>query len=152
MATFQSSPVEPFGGKDDFDVSKTHVVYTTLDPELPPAWHTKQNVSPTGPGFMLGNRLYSKVYVVNLEGKNRKEVTSRKHGATHTPVFSNDGTKVAWTELAEDGYESDRAVLVIYDLKKDESYTLTSHWDRSPSSISVCTGASPSTMRAHVLL
>jgi hypothetical protein len=49
----QSSPVEPFGDKDDFDVSKTHVVYTTLDPELPPAWHTKQNVSLKNSGFVL---------------------------------------------------------------------------------------------------
>lgn len=78
-----------------------------------------------------------KVYVVDLEGMNRKEVTSGKHGATHTPIFSNDGTKVAWTELAEDGYESDRAVIVVHDLKEDESYKLTPHWDRSPASLSV---------------
>ncbi|KAF9649801.1 hypothetical protein BDM02DRAFT_3186014 [Thelephora ganbajun] len=48
------------------------------------------------------------------------KVTSRKHGATHSPIFSNDGTKVAWAELAEDRYESDCAVLVVYGLK-DES-------------------------------
>lgn len=82
----------------------------------------------------------SKIYVVDLEGKNRKEVTSGKQGATHSPIFSNDGTKVAWTELAEDGYESDRAVIVVYDLKKDESYKLTPHWDRSPASIFVRMG------------
>jgi Tol biopolymer transport system component len=78
-----------------------------------------------------------KVYVVDLEGKNRKEVTSGKHGATHSPSFSNDGTKVTWTELAEDGYESDRAVIVVYDLKKSESYQLAPRWDRSPASLSV---------------
>lgn len=87
---------------------------------------------------MLDNRLdFLKVYVVDLEGKDRKEVTSGEHGATHSPIISNDGTKVAWTELAEDGYESDRAVLIIYDLKKGESYKLTPHWDRSPASLSV---------------
>ena len=41
----QKAPVEPFGGTDDFDVSQTHVIYTTKDPELSPAWHTKQDVS-----------------------------------------------------------------------------------------------------------
>ena len=51
---FQSSPVKPFGGKDDFDVSKSHVVYTTLDPKLPPAWHTKQNVGSHDSGFDVG--------------------------------------------------------------------------------------------------
>lgn len=42
----QSSPVEPFGGTDDFYVSKQSVIYTTLDPafEEERAWHTKQNV------------------------------------------------------------------------------------------------------------
>ena len=89
---------------------------------------------------MLSYSLELQVYVVDLEGKNRKEVTSGEHGATHTPAFSNDGTIVAWTELAEDGYESDRAVLVVYDLKKDESYKLTPRWDRSPDSISVRMG------------
>lgn len=78
-----------------------------------------------------------KVYVVGLDGENRKEVTSGKHGATHTPIFSNDGTKVAWTELAEDGYESDRAVIIVYDLEKDESYKLAPRWDRSPASLIV---------------
>ena len=39
------TPVEPFGGTDDFDVSDTHILYTTKDPLLPEAWHTKQNVS-----------------------------------------------------------------------------------------------------------
>ena len=40
----QYSPVAPFGGTDDFDVSATHIVYTTKDTKLPEAWHTKQNV------------------------------------------------------------------------------------------------------------
>ena len=52
IIVMQRSPVEPFGGKDDFDVSNTQVVYTTLDPELPPAWHTKQNVSSKDSGFV----------------------------------------------------------------------------------------------------
>lgn len=42
--TGHSSPVEPFGGDDDFAVSKTHVAYTAKDPVLPEAWHTRQNV------------------------------------------------------------------------------------------------------------
>jgi len=42
--TKHSSPVEPFGGTDDFDVSRNLVIYTTKDPELDEAVHTKQNV------------------------------------------------------------------------------------------------------------
>jgi hypothetical protein len=44
MLSLQHTPVEPFGGLDNFDVSQTQIIYTTKDPNLPEAWHTKQNV------------------------------------------------------------------------------------------------------------
>lgn len=84
-----------------------------------------------------------------------RELTSGKQGATHNPVFNGDGYKVAWAELDEDGYESDRLVVetsspadsdsscmhrakvVIYDLKKDIRYTLTQRWDRSVEELAV---------------
>ncbi|KAI0702288.1 Alpha/Beta hydrolase protein [Cytidiella melzeri] len=113
--TNHRTPVLPFGGTDDFDVSASHVIYTAKDPDLPPAWHTKQNV-----------------YIVPLDGQSKpKELTSGKQGATHSPVFSNEGDKAAWIELAEDGYESDRGKVIIYDLVQDVRYTLTEKWDRS---------------------
>ncbi|KAG8911934.1 hypothetical protein FRC00_005530 [Tulasnella sp. 408] len=37
--------------------------------------------------------------------------------------------------MAEDGYESDRAVLVLYDLKTNKRWYLTQDWDRSVQSI-----------------
>ncbi|KAF7422399.1 hypothetical protein PC9H_010555 [Pleurotus ostreatus] len=114
--TSHSSPVEPFGGTDDFDISHSHLVYTTKDPELPEAWHTKQNV-----------------YVVDLQNQHqRKELTSGQQGAIHSPVFNLEGNKVAWLELDKDGYESDRAKIVIYDLNKGVRFTVTQDWDRSP--------------------
>ncbi|TBU27033.1 Alpha/Beta hydrolase protein [Dichomitus squalens] len=117
--TNHHAPVEPFGGTDDFDVSDTHVIYTTKDPQLPKAWHTKQNI-----------------YIVDIHGlATPRELTSGEHGATHSPVFNTAGDKAAWTQLDRDGHESDRAKLVIYDLKKDVQYTLTEHWDRSVGSI-----------------
>ncbi|KAL0580657.1 Dipeptidyl-peptidase 5 [Marasmius crinis-equi] len=118
--TGHSSPVEPFGGTDDFDVSGERVIYTTLAPEAPGAWHTKQNI-----------------YVVDIAGGKPQELTSGKQGATHNPVFNEAGTKVAWLELDEDGYEADRAKIVIYDLKKDVRFTLTQDWDRSPDELAI---------------
>ncbi|EIW81008.1 alpha beta-hydrolase [Coniophora puteana RWD-64-598 SS2] len=116
--TPHSSPVEPFGGTDDFDVSSTHIVYTTKDPELPQAVHTKQNV-----------------YIVPFDGSKVTELTSGKQGATHSPVFNKQGDKIAWTELDEDGYETDKAKIVIFDLTKNVRYTLTQSWDRSADSL-----------------
>ena len=36
-----------------------------------------------------------------------------KHGATHAPVFSTSGTKVAWLQQDEDGNEADKCVLLL---------------------------------------
>ncbi|KAH7925143.1 alpha/beta-hydrolase, partial [Leucogyrophana mollusca] len=113
-----SSPVEPFGGTDDFDISNSHIVYTAKDPKLPKAWHTKQNI-----------------YYVDFKGSKTIELTSGKQGATHAPVFSGQGDKVAWLELDKDGDESARSKIVIYDLTKDVRYTLTQNWDRSPNAL-----------------
>ncbi|KDQ62499.1 hypothetical protein JAAARDRAFT_30397 [Jaapia argillacea MUCL 33604] len=117
--TGHSAPVEPFGGTDDFDVWQDLIVYTTKDPKLPPAWHTKQNV-----------------YIIDTKGEKKpKELTSGKQGATHSPVFSKSGDKVAWLELDADGYEADRAKIVIYDLIANIRFTLTQQWDRSPDAL-----------------
>jgi Tol biopolymer transport system component len=48
------------------------------------------------------------VFLVDLNGGKPRELTSGKQGATHSPVFNTQGDKVAWLELDEDGYESDR--------------------------------------------
>lgn len=80
------------------------------------------------------------IYIVDLEGKSKpRELTSGKQGATHAPVFSAQGDKVAWVELDLDGYESDRGKIVIYDLEKDVRYTLTQKWDRSGGELAVST-------------
>lgn len=82
--------------------------------------------------------LYYQVYLTDIMGRTQpRELTSGKQGATHSPVFSKQGDKVAWLELDQDGYESDRAKIVIYDLHKDVRYTLTQHWDRSPGGLAV---------------
>ncbi|KAJ7147076.1 Alpha/Beta hydrolase protein [Mycena crocata] len=117
--TGHSSPVEPFGGTDDFSVVGSSVLYTAKDPVLPQAWHTKQNV-----------------YLVNtMSPGNPKELTSGKQGATHGPVLNFDATKAAWLELAKDGYEADKANIVIYDIIKGIRFSLIQDWDRSPDSL-----------------
>jgi hypothetical protein len=47
----QYTPVEPFGGTNDYAVSDQYIVYTTKEPELPEAWHTKQNVRTPSPSL-----------------------------------------------------------------------------------------------------
>ena len=92
-------------------MSATHIVYTTKDPKLPVAWHTKQNVCCIYSRVfhcINGLRTYQ-VYIVPINAEEEpKELTSGKQGAIHFPIFNNKGSKVAWLELDEDGHESDR--------------------------------------------
>ncbi|KAI6110982.1 Alpha/Beta hydrolase protein [Pisolithus croceorrhizus] len=113
-----STPVEPFGGKDDFDISGSQIIFTAKDPKLPKATHTKQNI-----------------YLVSFDGSDLVELTSGVHGATHAPIFNRQGTKAAWLQLDEDGHESDRHKVVIHDLAKSVSFTVTQEWDRSPNAL-----------------
>jgi hypothetical protein len=62
-------------------------------------------------------------------------LTPHSHGAISGLTFSPDGSKLAWLEMALDGYESDRRVVVVHDTEKATRWTDT--WDRSPSSVTV---------------
>ena len=74
-----------------FDICST--VALNIFDRLPEALHTRQGVylAPLIPAVGL-----------------TRELTSGSQGATHNPVFSKDGKKVAWTEMVKDGYEADR--------------------------------------------
>ncbi|KDQ15014.1 hypothetical protein BOTBODRAFT_54910 [Botryobasidium botryosum FD-172 SS1] len=111
-----SEPVGPFGGSNDFDLSSIYIVYTTKDPSVNKALHTRQLV-----------------FTVSLKGGEKPtQLTSAKHGAVHGPVFNKQGNKIAWLQLDKDGYESDRAQAIIYDPEADVRYNLTPQRDRSP--------------------
>ncbi len=56
--------------------------------------------------------------------------------ATDTlPAPSPDGKWLAWAAMARPGYESDRQVLMLKNLKSGKVQALTQNWDRSVSSI-----------------
>ncbi|KAG9035594.1 hypothetical protein FRB95_011000 [Tulasnella sp. JGI-2019a] len=109
------TPVEPFGGAEDYDISGTQIIYTAKDPLVEEASHTRQNI-----------------YIAPITGGvTASQITTGHQGATHTPIFNPQGTVVAWAEMAKDGYESDRARVVIYDLAKCARWYVTEKWDRS---------------------
>ncbi|KAN0065808.1 Dipeptidyl-peptidase 5 [Thecaphora frezii] len=113
------SPVKPFGGADDFAVSDKFVAWTAKDPELPLAWHTKQNI-----------------YIAPLKGgEPPRKVSSGEHGWAGSPAFSPDGKTLAWLQMRKDGFESDRRIIQFYDLDAAKQDELFGTWDQSPSSI-----------------
>lgn len=131
----------PFGGAEDYNLSEKHIIYTTIDPEHPQAWHTRQNVSYSVTG-VLSSSMFPQVYIVPLSVDYKstatpKHLTSGKQGAAHSPILSPSGVWGAWLELEEDGYESDRARVVLSHISTGRRVILYAldKWDRSPTSI-----------------
>lgn len=118
-------PVAPFGDTSDFsgNIKNGLAIFTTKDPEVNPAWHTRQNI-----------------YTVSLdgnvhEGDGLKQVSKGEYGATNSPIFSNDGKWAFWLEMKRDGFEADKKFIKALNLEREDSFYLAKDWDSSPTNI-----------------
>jgi dipeptidyl aminopeptidase/acylaminoacyl peptidase len=128
-------PIKPFGGADNFDLSpRGGIAFVSKDPDLDPALNTKCNV------YLVNVDLWTQGPVA---GPRRVEVKGFE-GASTAPVFSPDGSHVAFLSQKRNGYESDQnRIFVLGDLEADKLEASCEHglvasqtgWDRSPSSI-----------------
>lgn len=124
------SPVPPSGGLDNFDLGAKAIVFVAKDPSLNPATNTKSNV-----------------YFVTIDGSTysepKKIELSGFEGASTAPALSPAGNGVAFLQMKENGYESDKnRILLCADLSEPSATTelLETNdgrgmWDRSPESI-----------------
>ncbi|GAA6059975.1 hypothetical protein JCM10212_001324 [Sporobolomyces blumeae] len=120
-------PVGPFGSSADFTLSATHLAFHSKDPALPRAWHTRTNVYVVPLLFSSGS--------TSEEDSMPHIVSSGSQGASASPAFNREGTRLAWLEMRQDGYEADRNRVMVYDLEKRETTGVTEEWDRSPASV-----------------
>ncbi|KAJ4290682.1 hypothetical protein N0V88_006430 [Collariella sp. IMI 366227] len=127
------SPVPPFGGTGDFDISEIGIVFVAKDPELTAALYTKTDL-----------------YFIRLKSFTEPKPPSPQivktpglDGYSQSPVFSNDGKKVAFTRMQSKQYESDKTRLILVpDITKPdqtEEFYATSDgaggWDLRPDTI-----------------
>ncbi|KZV68039.1 alpha/beta-hydrolase [Peniophora sp. CONT] len=120
---------------NDFDVSASQVVYTTKDPELSEAFHTKRDASSRPTSFACAADV-EQVYLVDIHGRSpTRELTAGAHGETSNPVFSPDGKLIAWLESSQDGAFAQKNFVVVYNTQTDARLEILQDWDRSPSSI-----------------
>lgn len=97
------SPVPPFGGTGDFDISKNGLVFVAKDPKLDPANYTKTDL-----------------YYIPLKTFTEAQApppqlikTGNLKGYSGSPVFSPDAKSVAFTRMRSQQYESDKPRLLI---------------------------------------
>jgi dipeptidyl aminopeptidase/acylaminoacyl peptidase len=127
------SPVPPFGGAGDFDISKNGIVFVAKDPELDPA-----------------NRTKTDLYFIPLQTFTERQApspqivkTGNLKGYSQSPTFSPDAKSVVFTRMKSDQYESDKPRLLlvpdITDLTNVQEFFETKDgegkWDLRPEGI-----------------
>lgn len=77
----------------------------------------------------------SDLYLYDIASGKTKNLTNGMMGYDTDPVFSNDGTKLAWLSMEHDGYESDKKRIFIMDMATGKKTDLTANWDYSVDNI-----------------
>jgi dipeptidyl aminopeptidase/acylaminoacyl peptidase len=115
------APPRPFGGMEEISITPDgkDVVFAAKVSSKDAAWSTNVDlfVAPADGGTAS----------VNLSSQNLAEDSH--------PVFSPDGSKLAYLAMSRPGYESDRRRVVVMDWKTRRTLSSTDAWDRSPAEL-----------------
>ena len=111
------SPQKPFGGSEDIAWSPDgkKIVYVSKKYQ--------------GKDYALGTN--SDLYLYDIENKTTLNVTEGLEGYDTHPVFSNDGSKLAWLNMERGGFESDKNAIFFYDLASKNRLPITKDFDIS---------------------
>ncbi|HNW56334.1 MAG TPA: S9 family peptidase [Bacteroidales bacterium] len=77
----------------------------------------------------------SDIYLYDTETGKEINITEGNKGYDRYPVFSPDGSKIAYQSMERDGYESDLDRLFVYDIKDGTGTWITRSWDFDVSNI-----------------
>ncbi|MFO8130169.1 MAG: S9 family peptidase [Bacteroidales bacterium] len=99
------SPLSPFGGMEQitWGPGNNLIAYTAKKMQ----------------GLEYSRSTNSDIYVYNIAKDTTWNLTEGMMGFDTAPVFSPDGSKLAWESMERDGYESDKNRLFVYDFNKD---------------------------------
>ncbi len=108
-------PMRPFGGAESFAWAPDgkSIVYVSR--------------KKTGIEYSLSTN--SDLYLYNLADGSHTNLTEGMMGYDTNPIFSPDGSILAWTSMERDGYESDKNRLFILDLSTNKKVDLTANFD-----------------------
>ncbi|MBU8893007.1 MAG: S9 family peptidase [Bacteroidales bacterium] len=112
------SPLMPFGGIEEI----------TWSPDSKTVAYTCKKLS--GKEYSLSTN--SDVYLYNLETKETTNFTEGMPGYDWQPLYSPDGSKLAWLSMKRAGFEADKQRLFIADLATGEKKDYSEDFDHSP--------------------
>lgn len=115
------SPLKPFGGSEEISWTPDgkHVAYTCK--------------KLTGKEYAFSTN--SDIYLYNIDNKEVKNLTEGMMGYDKAPVFSPDGSKMAWLSMERAGFEADKDRLFILDIATGQKTYMTPDFDYSVSNI-----------------
>jgi dipeptidyl aminopeptidase/acylaminoacyl peptidase len=115
------APPRPFGGTEQVSIAPdgNEVVFAAKMSSKDAAWSTNVDL------FVA--RSDGATAPINLSAQNLAE--------DGNPVFSPDGSKLAYLAMVRPGYESDRRRVMVMDWKTRRTLTSTEAWDRSPAEL-----------------
>jgi len=76
------------------------------------------------------------IFLYELSSGKEINITEKNHGYDKYPVFSPDGSKIAYQSMEREGYESDLDRLFVYDIKTRNKTWVTRGWDFDAENIS----------------
>lgn len=115
------APMKPFGGNEQLSWSPDgkRLAYTSK----------KMN----GKAYALSTN--SDIYLYHTETGKTENLTEGMPGYDQNPVFSPDGTLVAWESMARDGYEADKTRLFVANLQSGEKTDFSQSFDQSAANL-----------------
>jgi len=81
----------------------------------------------TGKAYSLSTN--TDIYLYDVTTGAEKNITEGNMGYDKTPVFSPDGSMIAYASMEEDGYESDLERLFVYNIARGERNWVSEGWD-----------------------
>lgn len=109
------TPQQPFGGKED-------VIWS-------PDGQSILYVSKKKVGTAYAQSTNTDVYRYELATGRTTNLTEGMEGYDRSPAYSPNGQRLSWLSMAEDGYESDKNDIIVFDRKTTRRYNLTAGWD-----------------------
>ncbi|MBL7899944.1 MAG: S9 family peptidase [Crocinitomicaceae bacterium] len=95
------SPLKPFGGIEHFTIS--------------PDQKTILYVCKKSEGKQFAVSTNADIYAYDIATGSTTNLSAGMKGYDVDPSYSEDGSKIAWLSMEEDGYEADKNDIVIYD-------------------------------------
>ncbi|KAJ1785432.1 dipeptidylpeptidase, partial [Coemansia sp. RSA 2399] len=81
------------------------------------------------PGKDYAWKTTSYVYLADVDGSAAVPINPGKGGASSSPAFNQDGTKIAYVQMADPTYEADRNQIKIYDISAKSTVNVAADWD-----------------------